>query len=178
MRTLWLATLVAAGTLSAAPMTAQAQKVGYIDSRRALSEAPGAQEASTQIQAEMAKFQTQVRVLEDSVNRMMADYQQKSVTMSADARTRRESEIAQARTRLQQQAQQIEQQAVQKQEELMQPVMQRVEQVIDEIRREGGYGIIFDVASGAMISADTTLDITTQVINRLKASQSSSSARR
>ena len=178
MRTFWLATLVAAGTLSAAPMAAQAQKVGYIDSRRALSEAPGAQEASTQIQAEMAKFEGQVQALRDSVARMMTDFNQKSVTMSADARTTRQQEIAQTQARLSQQAQQIEQQAVQKQEELMQPVMQRVEQVIDEIRREGGYGIIFDVASGAMISADTTLDITTQVINRLKASQSSSSARR
>jgi outer membrane protein len=178
MRTFWLATLVAAGVMSAAPVAAHGQKVGYIDSRRALSEAPGAQEASTQIQTEMQKFQGQVRVLEDSVARMITDFQQKSVTMSTDARTKRQQEIQQAQTRLQQQAQQIEQQAVQKQEELMQPIMQRVEQVIDEVRREGGYGIILDVASGAMISADTTLDITTQVINRLKASQSSSSARR
>jgi Skp family chaperone for outer membrane proteins len=55
--------------------------------------------------------------------------------------------------------------------------MDRVEQVIETIRKEGGYAIIFDVASSAMISADSTLDLTTQVITRLKASESSSTAR-
>jgi outer membrane protein len=161
----------------AAPVAAQGQKVAYLDSRRVLAEAPGAQEVRTQIQGEMTRFQGQVQVLEDSVAKMIAEYQQRSATMSPDARTKREGEITQARVQLQQQAAQIEQQAVQKQEELMKPVMDRVEQVIETIRKEGGYAIIFDVASSAMISADSTLDLTTQVITRLKASESSSTAR-
>jgi outer membrane protein len=177
MRTVWIVSLVSAAVMAAA-VPAQGQKIGYLDSRRVLAEAPGAQQARTQIEAEMQRFQTQVQVLEDSVGKMLADYQQKSVTMSPDARTKREQEITQARTALQQQAAQIEQQAVQKQNELMQPVMDLVEKAIEDVRQEGGYAIIFDLGPGAIVSADTTLDLTTTVINRLKASQSSSTARR
>jgi outer membrane protein len=176
MRTVWIVSLISAGLMAAAP--AQGQKIAYLDSRRVLAEAPGAQQVTAQIQAEMQKFQGQVQVLEDSVGKMLADYQQKSVTMSPDARTKREAEITQARNALQQQAAQIEQQAAQKQNELMKPVMDLVEKAIEEVRQEGGYAIIFDLGPGAIVSADTTLDLTTTVINRLKASQSSSTARR
>lgn len=180
MRT-WIVGLVTTAVMAAAaPAQAQAQKIGYLDSRRVLAEAPGAQQARTQIEAEMQKFQAQIQALEDSVGKMLADYQQKSVTMSPDARTKREQEITQARNQLQQQAAQIEQQAAQKQNELMQPVMDVVEKAIEDVRREGGYAIIFDLGPGAIVSADTTLDVTMAVINRLKASdtQASSSARR
>jgi outer membrane protein len=179
MRTAWIVSLVSAAVMAAAvPAEGQGQKIGYLDSRRVLAEAPGAQQARTQIEAEMQRFQGQVQALEDSVGKMLADYQQKAVTMSPDARTKREAEITQARTALQQQAAQIEQQAVQKQNELMQPVMDLVEKTIEDVRKEGGYAIIFDLGPGAIVSADTTLDLTTTVISRLKASQSSSTARR
>lgn len=177
MRTLLNVSLAAAGLLAIGmPATVQAQKVAYLDSRRVLAEAPGAQEVRQQIDQEMRSFESQVQVLQDSINKMVTDYQQKSVTMSPDAREAREQEILQARSRLQQQAAQIEQQATQKQGELMQPIMDRVESVIEEVRREGGYAIIFDLASAAMVSADTTLDLTTQVIERLKSGASPQTA--
>jgi outer membrane protein len=174
-----MASLAAAGLMAiGVPEAAHAQNVAYLDSRRVISEAPGAQEVREQIDQEMRNYEAQVQVLQDSINKMVTDYQQKSVTMSPDARQAREAEIVQARNRLQQQAAQIEQQATQKQGELMQPVMDRVEAVIEEVRKEGGYAIIFDLASAAMVSADTTLDLTTQVIERLKAGASPQTARR
>ena len=149
-------------------------KVGYIDSRRVIQEAPGAQAARQTIETEMGAYQQQLRMLEDSVRTMFDQYQQQSVMMSPDAKAKREQEITAKQGELQQRATEIQQRAVQRQNELMEPIMARIEQIISTVRTEGGYAILFDVASDALVSADTTLDVTEQVIARLRAASAPS----
>jgi outer membrane protein len=171
MRTLYTCIFTMAGLLAfGSPAAAQAQKLGYLDSRRILQEAPGTEQVRAQIQQEMSRFQAQVKVLEDSLRKMVTDFEQKSVMLSPEAKRQREQELAQKQNELQQQAARIEQQAGQKQNELMKPVMERVEKAIDDLRKEEGYALILDLAAGAIVSADTTLDVTSKVLTRLKAS--------
>jgi outer membrane protein len=155
-------------TLTATPLVAQAQRVAYLDSRRILAEAPGAQEARTLIQGEMARFQSQVQVLDDSLSALVAEYQRKSVLLSPDAKKREEDALSQKQQSFNQRVQAIQAQASKRQDELMKPVMDRVQKAIEELRKEGGYAIIFDAANAGMVSADSTLDLTTQVIAKLK----------
>ncbi len=56
----------------------------------------------------------------------------------------------------------------------MEPIYERISVVLTRIREEQGYTMIFDAAGGALIAADTTLDITATVIERLKASEGGS----
>ncbi len=177
MRVRMVLGLVAVGMLAAAvPVSAQA-KIAYLDSRRILQEAPGAQQARTAIEQEMRAFQQRLQTLQDSLQKVIQDYQQRSLTLSPDARRTEEQKIAAKQRELQAQADQLELDANRKQTDLMQPVMDRVEKEIEDIRKEGGYAIIFDAASAAMVSADSALDLTTQVINRLKAGSSSATSR-
>ena len=64
---------------------------------------------------------------------------------------------------------QIDQQAQVRQAELIQPVMDRITTVIEALREEGAYSLIFDVAAQGIISADPSLDLTQEVIRRLTA---------
>ncbi|NIQ59380.1 MAG: OmpH family outer membrane protein, partial [Gammaproteobacteria bacterium] len=66
-----------------------------------------------------------------------------------------------------------EQQAQARQQELMQPIMAKIERVLEEIREEQGYIMIFDAASSGLIAADPTLDLTSEVLQRLQALASS-----
>jgi Skp family chaperone for outer membrane proteins len=43
--------------------------------------------------------------------------------------------------------------------------------VIETLREEGQYSLILDVAAGSIISADSTLDLTPEVIRRLGAQE-------
>jgi outer membrane protein len=73
----------------AAPLAAQAPtKIGYIDTRRVIQEAPGAQEARATLEREMQGWQQQLQAMDDSLRTMMTDYQQRSLVMSADAKQR------------------------------------------------------------------------------------------
>jgi Skp family chaperone for outer membrane proteins len=47
--------------------------------------------------------------------------------------------------------------------------MDKVNAVIEKMREEGSYALILDVAAGSIISADPSLDLTQEVIRRLKA---------
>ena len=66
----------------------------------------------------------------------------------------------------------LQQLAAQRQQELVQPVMDRITTIIETMREEGQYSLILDVAAGSIISADSTLDLTPEVIRRLSASES------
>jgi outer membrane protein len=170
MRNVFRSTLAVAGLmLLAAPLAAQAPtKVGYIDTRRVIQEAPGAQDARTTLEREMEAWQRQMQSMEDSLRTMMTDYQQRSLVMSAEAKQRREQEIMQVQQNFEQRAQQLQTQAGRRQQELMEPIMELVEEVISQVRVAEGFAIIFDVASEAIVSADPSLDLTQRVIDRLR----------
>jgi outer membrane protein len=170
-RNLFASVMAVAGMLAvAAPLSAQAPtKIGYIDTRRVLQEAPGAQEARTTLERDMQGFQNQMKIMQDSLQAMMTDYQQRQSVMSADARQRREQEIITKRTGWEQRAEELQNQAARRQQEVMEPIMQRVEEIISQVRQTEGFAIVFDVASEAIVSADPSLDLTTKVIERMRA---------
>lgn len=161
---------VAAFGFNVVPAEAQSPiKVGYINSQMILEQAPGAREAAEQFDREMQGLRAQLQPAADSLDAMIQQYEQQSMTLSADAKQRREQDILQRRETLQQRAAQLETQAGQRRQELVQPVMDRITRVIEDIRVEGSYHLIFDVAAGSIIAADESLDLTDEVLRRLQA---------
>lgn len=172
MRNLFAPLLLVAGMFAvAAPLAAQAAptKVGFLDTRRIIQVAPGAAEARTTLDREMAGWRTQLEAMDDSLTTMATELQQRSSVMNAEARARGEQQIRDKQAQFQQRAEQLQQQAGMRQEQLMQPIMQLVETAISEVRQAGGFAMIFDSATDAIVSADPSLDITEQVIQRLQA---------
>ena len=106
--------------------------------------------------------------LEDSLRTLQQQFSQEALGLSEQAREQRQQQYQQRAQALQQQATQVQQNAAQKQNELLGPVMQRIEQAISAVRQEGGFAILFDAATDAIVSADTTLDVTQRVLDRLK----------
>jgi outer membrane protein len=170
MRTTFATLIVMAGIGAAAsPAAAQAQKIAYLNSQAIIAETPGAVEAQTQIQQEGQRLQQRIQAFQDSMNTLFADYQRQSVLLSPEEKKRREEALGAKEQSFAQRAQILQQEAQTRQQEIMQPIMRRVEEVIEAVRSEGGYAIIFDTESAAIVSADTTLDLTNAIIARLKA---------
>ena len=46
--------------------------------------------------------------------------------------------------------------------------MTSISNIIEDIRKSGGYAMIFDAPRAGLVTADTTLDLSDQVIARLK----------
>ncbi len=144
-------------------------KIGYINSQVIIAEDPAATAAQEQFQREMVPFQSELRGLEEDIANLIARYQAQQITLTANARRTRQDEIAQKQQAYQERMAQIEAEAARRQQELVQPIMERINNIIQEIRSDGSYTFIFDVAGGGLIAADESFDLTGEVQERLAA---------
>jgi outer membrane protein len=156
----------------AAPVTpAVALKVAYLNSSQVLEGAPGRAEALAQFEKETLPVRTQMQRMSDSLQAIIAEYQKAAPQLTPAQRAQREASIGARQQEYQQRAQEMQQSAQARQEVLMAPIMEQVNKVIQDVRAEDGYAFIFD--SGAqvpfIVSADKNLDITSRIIDRLKA---------
>ena len=155
------------------PLLAQQQgplKIAYINSREILDKAPGRAAAEAALNKEMEGYQGQMRLMSDSLQALIADYQKSEGTLNAQQKEQRQKTIRDKQEQYQQRAQQLEQQAQQRQMAYVQPLMDQIRQILDAIRQEEGYAFILDAGSEAnvIVAADRTLDLTSKVIARLK----------
>jgi len=154
----------------ASPARAQTTvKIGYIDSQAILDQDPSARTAQQQFEASLATYQAEVQQLGEDLQTLIDQFEQQQAMLSEEAKANRAEEIRLRQTQYQQRIAELEQQAGVRQAELVEPVMQRITAVIEEIRAEGNYSMIFDVAAQGIISADPALDLTAEVVRRLQA---------
>lgn len=145
-------------------------KIGYVNSQAILAAAPGRAAAESLFQREVAQYRAQIQRMGDSLNTLVARYDSTQGTLSAADRQTRQREIQQREQAYQQRAQQLQQQMAKREQDLVRPIMEQVNTIINAIRAEGNYAFILDVgsSSGVVVAADTTLDLTKTVIERLK----------
>jgi outer membrane protein len=146
-------------------------KIVYVNSQKIIAQAPGRADAEAQFQKEMDQYKAQVQKMGDTLKTQIADYQKNQSTMTPAARTAREKDLGGKQQAYQQKVQELEQTAQQREAELVRPIMEQINKIIEQIRTENNYSFILDAGSqaGVVVAADSSLDITDQVIKRLQA---------
>ena len=181
MRKYSLALALAGSVVAVSGVSAQAQPaanppgngripIAYVRSQLLFQEAPGAADARTTIQREMDKYQAELALAEDSIKNLLTDYQQRQVMMSPDAKKRQEDLINAKKKSLDTRAEQYDAAVRKRQQELVQPIMDKINKILEDVRKEKGISMIVDGSQqGVIIAADTTLDLTREILARLKA---------
>lgn len=174
MMSKWMhSAMFAAATLALAPSAfAQAPvKLAYINSQKILAEAPGRAEAESTYNREMATARAQLQQMDDSLKGMVATYEKEAPGLDSARRETRGKTIRDTEASFTQRAQDLNNQMQQRQADLARPLMDQVSQVLDQVRAQGGYTMIFDVGAqgSALVSADKSLDLTDTVLAKLKA---------
>jgi outer membrane protein len=141
--------------------------VVYVRGQAILQAAPGAAEAARTFERELADMRTELQQQAAIVDSMLQDYQRQEVLLSPQAKTTKQQEILDRRNRLQQRQGEMDTQAQQRQQELLGPILERVGNVIEQIRSENRYAVVLDASKEGLVAADTALDITDAVLERL-----------
>lgn len=167
--------------LSVAPASAQEAAAPpedtdfvYVNSQEILRRAPGASEAQQTWSRELEEYRSEVQDLAAEIDSLRQTLESQRDMLSQEAVERREQEIQQKQQELSQRARELEQRAAQRREELLGPILQEVGAVIEQIRAEHGYGMVFDISSSGLRAAAPRLDITDLVLRRLRAQRSGS----
>ena len=162
---------LAALSLATLPTALSAQKVAYINSQKIIARTPGFADADAQLKKENEGYQAQIKAWGDSLNAMMAAYQKAEPTMTPAAKQAKQQEIREKQQSYQQKVQELEQKARSREQELVRPLMDRINKIIEDVRVQEGYAMVFDAGNqaGVVVAADTSLDITEKVIAKVAA---------
>jgi len=148
-------------------------KLGYVNPQALMEAAPGRAAAESLLNKEGQSYQAQLQKMQDSLNKMLADYQKAEPTMTAAVKDTRQKTLQGLENELQQKNAQFQQQFDARKNEVMAPITDVVKKVLDDIREEGCYAMIIMSEPGQSIiaSADKNLDVTDKAVSRLRATK-------
>jgi outer membrane protein len=148
-------------------------KIAYVNTQALMEAAPGRAAAESLLKKEGDALTASLQKLQDSVNALLTKYQKDEPTLSATAKDTRQKAIQSLETDLQAKNLKAQQQFQQRQAEVMAPITDAVKKVLDDIRVEDGYAVIFqnDPGQSVIVSADKNLDITDRIVSRLRATK-------
>ncbi|HET7025748.1 MAG TPA: OmpH family outer membrane protein [Gemmatimonadales bacterium] len=159
---------------AAAPIPSSgATRLGYVNSRAILAVTPGYAQAESTFTREFDMAKSQVAQLQAQLDSAATDFQNSSVLLSPTARQQKQQGLVQQQQDIEQKTQELQTRMQGRERELIEPIQSRVQAVIEGIRAEGNYAMIFDVSAmgGGVVAADRSLDLTQVVIDRLQASK-------
>jgi Skp family chaperone for outer membrane proteins len=163
----------------AIPATAHAQatsgRVAYVAVQAVLQRTPGYTEAAATWDKEMEGFQREMTQIQARMDSATAAFEQQSVMLSASNRAAERKKLEDQGAALQTTVNGLRQRAAERQRELLDPIEERVMAVIEGLRAEGNYAMVFDVSNtyNTVVAADKALDLTPRAIERLTASGTS-----
>lgn len=158
----------------AAPVLAQSPKIGFVNRQEVLSRIPGRaayeEGANKELSTLQERLQSQLKVMDDSLKGLFAEYQKVQGTLTAANREARERSLQLKQQEFESRAQQLQMHAQQRNDELVAPLREEVQRAVDEVRAAEGFVALFDVGSqvSQIASYDKSLDVTEKVIARLK----------
>jgi outer membrane protein len=150
---------------------AVAQKYAFVDSDYIRKNIPAFNTAQEQLDKLSKQWEKEVSDGYAVVEQMYKSYQNESVLLSQDMKTKREEAIITKEKEikdLQNKYFGMEGELFKKREELVKPVQDEILKAIKEIAVEGSYAVIFDTASGGnILFANPKYDISDQVLQKL-----------
>ncbi len=158
------------GSATAVQAQATAGRVAYITARAVLQQTPGYAAAESLWVREVEGYRAEILRLQTTLDSSAQKFEESSVMLSASNRATERKKLVDQQTALQRREQELQQSAATRRQELVTPFEQRVTEAIEAVRKEGNYLMVFDVSGQAnqIVAADTSLDLTQRVIDRLK----------
>jgi outer membrane protein len=159
------------GLLILTSAMAVAQKYAFVDSEYIRKNIPAFNTAQEQLDKLSKQWEKEVSDGYAVVEQMYKSYQNESVLLSQDMKTKREEAIVAKEKEmkdLQNKYFGVDGELFKKREELVKPIQDEIIKAIKEIAVDGSYAVIFDTAAGGnILFANPKFDISDQVLEKL-----------
>ncbi len=163
MKRLWIVLAVAL-MLVATPVLAAATKIGYVDLQRALVESDAGKAAQTRMGQRVAEVQTTAQDRQQRLRVMQEELEQKTLMLSAEAKTKKEQDFEQQRREFQRFVQDAQEQLQREEARLGQGIIEGMGEVIRTLGAREGYTVILELSGSALLYANEAIDLTDKVI--------------
>ena len=155
-------------------VSAQTQKMAYVNSETILREIPEAQAATRELEVAVKGWQDEYEKMAKDLQDQLEDYQKKQSLLDPTAKAAKEKSLQDQNQKLQtyrmEKFDQREGEAMKLREKKLQPIQDKVLKAIEVVAREDGFTFVLDKTSTALslLYADAKYDLTYKVIDRIK----------
>lgn len=156
-----------AAPASEARLPPEGTQLVFVNTQAILPRAPGADQAQARFQEELEGYETELRSLATEIDSLVTAYRRQESLLDGPAKEQKQQEILEKQRAAQLRQSELEQRSEQRRAELLKPILDEIRGVIEEIRAERRYAIVFDVAESGVVAADPSLDITAAVLERM-----------
>jgi len=147
----------------AAPVTAQQLRVGYVDMKQVLDNAPqviaGREKLDLEFRPRNETIEFQERQVQDMDDRLQMG------NLTGDARIRLDRELREMRRNVNRQKEDLRDELSFRRTEEVQKLEDQINEAVQEIARNNGYDLIL---SSPVVYADPSLDITQLILDQLR----------
>lgn len=176
MRKVVMAAAVAAFVLPVTAISSLAQdlKIGYIDSIKIFADYKETQEAERQYKREVDQWTAEKNRREQDIVKLRDELQAQSLMLSEEKKQEKRLELdrqMQEYERFMQETFGDDGLAAKRNKELTQPIVDKINRILEDLAKERGLMMVFDVANADIVYADKSLDLTEAVVAILNQQQ-------
>jgi outer membrane protein len=155
------------------PLSAQTQKIGYVNSAKIFQELPEAKDAQRRIDAMQKSIQDSLELMQRQFQTKYEDYQKKESLMNEAAKRSAQEELVSMQRDFELYRQQKlgnDSELAKESERLLEPLKEKVLKAIERVARDEKYSFIFDRTDQVtvLLYGDSNHDLTYKVIDKLK----------
>jgi Skp family chaperone for outer membrane proteins len=164
-----LALIAAAAGLAGFAAAQEAGKLGMINSQEILDKSAEGKRALAQIQAADKKYTDDLTRLDDQIRQLQNRLAAQRLTLTADAAAALQAEIQTKTTERQRSAEDASRAMRDVQATTLERLQNDLIPLIEQVRKEMGLDVIFDVTKGGVVYFTPALDLTAEIIKRYDA---------
>lgn len=151
--------------VSAMPVSAAELKIGIIDMRAIINNAPQAKEAMEKLKKEFKAREDKIVTAEKSLKEKAEKLQRNSAVMSDAEKSKLEKEVVSGQRELQHLQAEFREDAALRQQEEMKKIMDKVNTVVEDVAKKEKYDLI--IHKDVVPFAVKTVDVTDKVIKAI-----------
>ena len=163
-----LAFALALGLLLPAVASAQAPKIAFVDTTRAAANSKEGKSADQYLKDLRERKRDEFRPKDEKLKRMRDEYETQRFVLSKEALQEREIDLLKVQRNLERDLEEAQEEFEIEQRKRMQPILKSILKVVNEVARDGSYDLVLEKTSPGVLFYADSLDITDQVIERLK----------
>lgn len=167
IRTLALVALAAAGLIG--PALAQDSKMGMLNSQEILEKSAEGKRALAQVQAADKKYADDIARLDEQIKQLQNRLSTQRATLTPDAAIALQTDIQKKQTERQRAIEDASRGFQELQARTFERIQSDLIPIIEQLRKDRGLDLIFDVVKGGAVYFTPALDLTAEVIQRYDA---------
>ena len=145
-------------------MPAMATLVGKVNIQHVLVTIKQGKAVRDSLKKDFDSKQKTLKTEEEKIRKMQEGFEKQSLVMNEQAKSKREREIQDKIMQLQQQSMEFQKEIQEKEQTLKKPILERIKEVVDEVSKDAGVDMTFEISTAPIVYAKNHVDLTEKVI--------------